>query len=86
MDGVSREAFQDFLRAVEHHRQLRLDTRGCRDDAQLIQLARKHGFMLTSRDLACDASDSRISRWFERSRINHSFRTLSHDGRRHPAQ
>ena len=83
---MSREALQDFLRAVEHHRKLRLDTRGCRDDAELIQLARKHGFMITIRDLACDASDSRMSRWFESSRINHFFSTLSHDGRRHLAQ
>ena len=73
MDEVSREALQDFLRAVEHHRQLRLDTRGCRDDAELIQLARSYGFQLTTRDLAGDARDSSVSSWFERSRIQSPF-------------
>ena len=83
---MSREALQDFLRAVEHHQQLRQEVGSCHDDAELIELARRHGFMLTTRDLACDATDSRISSWFESSRIKHSFRIQSPDGRCHTAQ
>lgn len=73
MDGVSREALKDFVHAVEHHRQLRQEAGACRDDAELIQLARSYGFLLTTRDLAGDAKDSTISSWFERSRIQSPF-------------
>ena len=83
---MSREALQDFLRAVEHHQQLRQEVSCCNDDEELIKLARRHGFMLSAQDLACDANDSRISRWFESSRIKSSFRIQSSNGRRHTAQ
>ncbi len=83
---MSREALQDFLRAVEHHQQLRQEVGSCHDDAELIELAQRHGFMLTPRDLACDSNDSRISRWFESSRIKPSFRIHSSNGRCHTAQ
>ena len=75
MDGVSREALKDFVHAVEHHRQLRREAGACSDDAELIQLARSYGFLLTTRDLDCDSQDSRISSWFDRSHITSTFRS-----------
>ena len=72
---MSREALQDFLRAVERHGQLRRQVTACSDDAELIQLARSYGFLLTTRDLDCDSQDSRISSWFDRSHITSTFRS-----------
>ena len=74
---MSREALKDFLRAVEHHRTLRHQASCCDSDEELIELARRHGFMLTARDLACDSIDSKISRWFDSSRIQSPFRLPS---------
>lgn len=70
---MSREALRDFLRAVEHHQGLRHDAAQCRDDDQLLALARRHGFHVTQRDLRADARESAITRWFETSQIQRSF-------------
>ena len=83
---MSREALHDFLRAVEHHQRLRQEVGCCHNDDELIELARRNGFMLSAHDLACDSNDSRISRWFESSRIKSSFRIQSSNGRCHTAQ
>ena len=72
---MSREALQDFLRAVEHHQGLRRDVAQCSDDDQLLALARRHGFKLVQRDLHDDAKESAITRWFETSRIQRSFQS-----------
>ena len=72
---MSREALQDFLRAVERHGPLRRQATTCSDDAELIQLARSYGFLLTTRDLDCDSQDSRMSSWFDRSHITSTFRS-----------
>ena len=84
---MSREALQDFLRAVEHHQRLRHQAAACRDDAELVQLARQLGFAVTASDLATDLDESRISEWFTTSRIQRSCHPQhSTDGRRHAAQ
>ena len=70
---MSREALRDFLRAVEHHQGLRRDAAQCRDDDQLLALARRHGFNVIQRDLCDDARESAITSWFETSRIQRSF-------------
>ncbi len=70
---MSREALQDFLRAVEHHQGLRRDAAQCSDDVQLLALARRHGFNVIQRDLCADDQESAIIRWFETSRIQRSF-------------
>ena len=62
---MSREALRDFLRAVEHHQGLRRDAAQCRDDDQLLALARRHGFNVIQQDLCDDARESAITRWFE---------------------
>ena len=72
---MSREALQDFLRAVEHHQGLRREVAQCSDDDQLLALARRHGFMVVQRDLRDDAQESAITRWFETSRIQSSFQS-----------
>ena len=72
---MSREALQDFLRAVERHQGLRRDAAQCSDDDQLLALARRHGFNVIQRDLRDDARDSAITRWFETSRIQSSFQS-----------
>ena len=72
---MSREALQDFLRAVEHHQGLRRDAAQCRDDDQLLALARRHGFNVIQRDLRDDARESAFTRWFETSRIQRSFQS-----------
>ena len=72
---MSREALQDFLRAVEHHQGLRRDVAQCSDDDQLLALARRHGFKVVQRDLRDDAQESAITRWFETSRIQSSFQS-----------
>ena len=72
---MSREALQDFLRAVEHHQGLRRDVAQCSDDDQLLALARLHGFKVVQRDLHDDAKKSAITRWFETSRIQRSFQS-----------
>ena len=72
---MSREALKDFLRAVEHHQGLRRDVAQCSDDDQLLALARRHGFKVVQRDLREDAQESAITRWFETSRIQRSFRS-----------
>ena len=66
---MSREALRDFLHAVEHHQVLRRDAAQCRDDDQLLALARRHGFDVIQQDLCDDARESSITRWFETSRI-----------------
>ena len=84
---MSREALRDFLRAVEHHQRLRHQAAACRDDAELVQLARQLGFAVTASDLATDLEESRISEWFNASRIQRSFQPKpSPHGRRHAAQ
>ena len=98
---MSREAFQDFLRAIEHHQGLRRDAARCSDDVELLALAQRHGFAVIQRDLRDDAQESAITRWFETSKIQRSFQSppsqstptnqlrLNHhspDGRCHPAQ
>ena len=70
---MSREALQDFLRAVEHHQGLRRDAAQCSDDKELLALARRHGFNLIEQDLLDDSRESAITRWFETSRIQRSF-------------
>ena len=72
---MSREALQDFLRAIEHHQGLRRDAAQCRDDVQLLALARRHGFNVIQRDLSDDAQESAITQWFETSRIQRSFQS-----------
>ncbi len=72
---MSREAFRDFLRAIEHHQGLRRDAAQCSDDDQLLALARRHGFDVTKRDFSDDAQESAIIRWFETSRIQRSFQS-----------
>ena len=72
---MSREALQDFLRAVEHHQGLRRDVAQCRDDDHLLALARRHGFNVIQRDLCDDNQESAITRWFEASRIQRSFQS-----------
>ena len=72
---MSREALQDFLRALEHHQGLRRDAAQCSDDVQLLALARRHGFPVIQKDLSDDAQDSAITRWFETSRIQRSFQS-----------
>ncbi len=72
---MSREALQDFLRAVMHHQGLRRKVAQCSDDDQLLALARRHGFKVVQRDLREDAQESAITRWFETSRIQRSFRS-----------
>ena len=72
---MSREALQDFLRAVEHHQGLRREAAQCSDDDQLLALARRHGFNVIERDLRDDAQESAITRWFETSRIRSSFQS-----------
>ena len=74
---MSREALRDFLRAVEHHQGLRRDAAQCRDDDQLLALARRHGFNVIQRDLCDDARESAITSWFETSRIQRSFQSNS---------
>ena len=98
---MSREALQDFLRAIEHHQGLRRDAARCSDDIELLALAQRHGFDVIQRDLSDDAQESAITRWFETSKIQRSFQSppsqspptnqlrLNHhspDGRCHPAQ
>ncbi|AHF64033.1 hypothetical protein Syncc8109_1676 [Synechococcus sp. WH 8109] len=73
VQAMSREAFRDFLRAVEHNQGLRRDAAQCRDDYQLLALARRHGFNVVQRDLWDDACESAITSWFETSRIQRSF-------------
>ncbi|WP_392348447.1 Nif11-like leader peptide family natural product precursor [Parasynechococcus sp.] len=72
---MSREALQDFLRAVEHHQGLRRDATQCSDDDQLLALARRHGFNVIQRDLCDDARELAITRWVETSRIQRSFQS-----------
>ena len=72
---MSREALRDFLRAVEHHQGLRRDAAQCRDENQLLALARRHGFNVIKRDLYDDARESAITSWFETSRIQRSFQS-----------
>lgn len=72
---MSREALRDFLRAVEHHQGLRRDAAQCRDDDQLLALARRHGFNVIQRDLCDDARESAITSWFETSLIQRSFQS-----------
>ena len=72
---MSREALRDFLRAVEHHQGLRRDAAQCRDDDQLLALARRHGFNVIQRDLCEDAREAAITSWFETSRIQRSFQS-----------
>jgi hypothetical protein len=74
-NAMSREALSDFLRAVERHQPLRREATDCRNDAELIELARSHGFELHPADLQSDAADSRIGQWFQTSRLNHPFRS-----------
>ena len=81
---MSREALRDFLRAVEHHQGLRRDAAQCRDDDQLLALARRHGFNVIQRDLCDDARESAITSWFETSRIQRSFQ--SHSAQSNPSQ
>ena len=72
---MSREALSDFLRAVERHQPLRREASACRNDAELIEVARSHGFAIHQADLHNNALDSRIGRWFQTSRLNHPFRS-----------
>ena len=72
---MSREALQDFLRAVEHHQGLRHDAAQCSDEDQLVALARSHGFNVIQRDLRDDDQESAITRWFETIRIQRSFQS-----------
>ncbi|WP_166016694.1 MULTISPECIES: Nif11-like leader peptide family natural product precursor [unclassified Synechococcus] len=72
---MSREALQDFLRAIEHHQGLRRDAARCSDDIELLTLAQRHGFDVIQRDLSDDAQESAITRWFETSRIQRSFQS-----------
>ena len=74
---MSREALRDFLRALEHHQGLRRDAAQCRDDNQLLALARRHGFNVIQRELCDDARESAITCWFETSRIQRSFQSNS---------
>ena len=72
---MSREALHDFLRAVEHHQSLRRDAAQCRNDDQLLALARRHGFNVIKRDVCDDARESAITSWFETCRIQRSFQS-----------
>ena len=72
---MSREGLADFLRAVDHHQGLRREAAQCSDDDQLLALARRHGFNVIQRDLLEDVQDSAITRWFETSRIQRSFKS-----------
>ena len=70
---MSRQALRDFIHAIEHHRPLREQAAACVDDQELIALARQYGFAVIHRDLLDDSRQSRLSSWFEASRINRSF-------------
>ena len=70
---MSREALSNFLRAIERHLPLRREASACRNEAELMALARSRGFSITEQDLANDHQDSSMGHWFATSRIRRSF-------------
>ena len=67
---MSRDALRNFLHAIEHDRSIRATASRCTTDQDLIDLARRNGFVLERKDLIEDQDASRIGSWFASSRIN----------------
>ena len=72
---MSRNALQQLVNACERSPSLRQSLKACSSTEEWIEMARKHGFLITSKDLEADDKESQLSQWFEQSRISQPFRS-----------
>lgn len=66
---MSREGFNDFVRALERSPGLRRELQNLATLDGVIKLARQTGFPVSPEDFKADAQCSKIATWFAHSRI-----------------
>tara|TARA_Y100001968_G_C19147854_1_gene614679 strand:+ start:402 stop:617 length:216 start_codon:yes stop_codon:yes gene_type:complete len=67
---MSREEFRNFVKAVEHNIQIKEKLIQCKSSTDLISLAKKYGYSITSEDLNYDKTATEFALWYKKSRIN----------------
>ncbi|WP_320674386.1 Nif11-like leader peptide family natural product precursor [Prochlorococcus sp. MIT 1341] len=64
------EGLNDFLHSLEHSASLRRELNGCKNDSDLIDLAKKNGFPVTQVDLETSEESRKVQEWFRGFNIN----------------
>tara|TARA_B100000965_G_scaffold191904_1_gene160176 strand:+ start:2510 stop:2725 length:216 start_codon:yes stop_codon:yes gene_type:complete len=67
---MSREEFRNFVKTIECNTLIKDKLTQCKTSEDLILLARKYGYSITSEDLKNDRIASDFDSWFKESRIN----------------
>ncbi len=67
---MSSEELSDFLYAVEHSLALRQELKNCLDNNMFVEIAKKYGYRIKTRDLAKTSIEKKIDQWFIESKIN----------------
>ena len=67
---MSREAFKDFVKTVEHNVLVKEKLLQCKTPKDLFLLAKRYGYSITSEDLDFDKTATQFECWFKESKIN----------------
>ena len=67
---MSREEFISFVKTVERNILVKEKLIQCKTSKDLILLAKKYGYSITSDDLNYDKTATKFEFWFKESRIN----------------
>ena len=67
---MSSKELSDFVYAIEHSLTLREEITRCKNNDQIIEIAKKYGYRIISGDLSKDSIERRIDLWFRESKIS----------------
>ena len=67
---MGREELRNFVKTVEHNLLLKEKLLECKTSKDLILLAKKYGYSITSEDLNYDKTATEFALWYKKSRIN----------------
>ena len=67
---MSRQEFRNFVKTVEHNILVKEKILECKTSKDLILLAKKYGYYITSEDIIHDKTETKFELWFKKSRIN----------------
>ena len=67
---MSREEFRNFVKTVEHNILIKEKLVQCKTSKEIILLAKKYGYSISSEDFIHDKVATKFEFWIKDSRIN----------------
>ncbi len=67
---MSREDLNGFVHCAEHDASLRRELQLCNNQIEILEVAKRYGFTITSKDIEEDALSEKSGEWFKSSQIN----------------